>query len=163
MKLLAFAALALTLLVATDAQQKQCKKVDIDDDCVDKTRDGGGLWYDASGPASENGDLPDCDWYGAYWDRCQRDGMQHKHFGMTACEACCVCGGGEEREDEKPDDCEDASGWYVQPSSTKYKCSWFADDDERCDRHGKVEGEDDLNANEACCVCGGGVTPEEWK
>jgi len=59
---------------------------------------GGRAWYDATGPTGPNAGPPDCDWYGSYWDRCQRDGSQHENFGLVACEACCVCGGGREIE-----------------------------------------------------------------
>eukprot|EP00751_Fragilariopsis_kerguelensis_P023420 CAMPEP_0170872202 /NCGR_PEP_ID=MMETSP0734-20130129/26430_1 /TAXON_ID=186038 /ORGANISM="Fragilariopsis kerguelensis, Strain L26-C5" /LENGTH=68 /DNA_ID=CAMNT_0011251951 /DNA_START=229 /DNA_END=435 /DNA_ORIENTATION=- len=54
----------------------------------------GGIWFDAGGFDGNGGDLPTCDWYQSYSDRCQDTGNKDENGGMVACEACCVCGGG---------------------------------------------------------------------
>mmetsp|Transcript_9770 Transcript_9770/g.14336 ORF Transcript_9770/g.14336 Transcript_9770/m.14336 type:complete len:197 (-) Transcript_9770:145-735(-) len=91
------------------AAQNGCSNEDpIKDGCVNLGQNGepGGMpWFDNSGPTGPDAGPPDCAWYGAYWDRCTRDGGQHANFGMTACKACCECGGGvivEESPSESP-------------------------------------------------------------
>lgn len=84
MKPFFFLAVGFPLLLSAEALQ--CKNQDIVDGCKDKTQSNGEEWYDSGGPSSQGGSLPNCKWYGDYWDRCQRDGNQHENFGMTACE-----------------------------------------------------------------------------
>lgn len=45
-------------------------------------------WYDSDGPAY------DCDWYASDASHCVNYGAWFRNFGMTANDACCVCGGG---------------------------------------------------------------------
>lgn len=84
--------------------------------------------------------------------------------GKTASEACCVCGGGDEKL------CDNEPEWFfLNNNGVEKDCDWFADDaDVRCEKHGEKEGEFDMTANDACCACGGGYEPrtcsdeEDW-
>jgi hypothetical protein len=58
--------------------------------CADSTISGGADWYDSGGTTF------DCEWYGSYYSStsCATIGDSYPNFGLTANQACCVCGGG---------------------------------------------------------------------
>jgi len=91
MKLSHFLTFVLTFL-SQNAVAQQCKNLkEVDSNCKDLDQNGttgGHPWYDSSGPDSKFGPPPDCEWYGQYWARCEKDGNsdQNRNFGMTACQ-----------------------------------------------------------------------------
>ena len=66
----------------------------------------------------------------------------------ASCEGDGGSGGGGDEE------CEDVEGWH---DSDGNDCKWYTEDD-NCDDHGSRHENDGHTANEACCVCGGGIT-----
>jgi hypothetical protein len=116
-----------------------------------------------------------CDWHesneypgcGEYGDSTGGVGFED----TNGFESCCHCGGG-----INPDptispaptatfvinpECEDVDGFVDIYSD---RCSWYETNDEQdCKYYGTtgglVRGNADLTANDACCYCGGGVSP----
>ena len=126
------------------------------------------LWNGDAPPTSAP-PPPSCvdapDWVDSYGDSCS----WYVNYGPDSCtiwgdvvgtdsngnqlittEACCFCGGG------TSDECSNAPGWV---DSFGDSCSWYEQDAGRCTDWGHTTGLDSngnfLNANEACCVCGG--------
>jgi len=62
--------------------------------CHDEKGMHGQNWHD------DMGEEYDCEWYGDYWNRCDEEGGTTGANGLTANQACCACGGG---NDEKFD------------------------------------------------------------
>jgi len=117
-------------------------------------------WYDIFGR--------NCEWYGEDPTNCDVYGNQYKNFGKTAQSACCVCGsqkvggitGGDNTlkspVSEESKSCWDQPNWY---DSTGDGCGWY-EIGNNCASYGSqfpshLEGQ---TANEACCVCGGGLS-----
>ncbi|KAL7469316.1 hypothetical protein ACHAXS_009583 [Conticribra weissflogii] len=127
---------------------------DIDPDCQDSPVG----WYDILGR--------NCAWYGEDPTNCDVYGNQYKNFGKTAQSACCVCGGQQfgERIDnvanspvsEESKTCWDQPNWY---DSTGDGCGWY-ERGNNCESYGSQfpSYREGLTANEACCVCGGGLS-----
>jgi uncharacterized protein YkwD len=63
--------------------------------CLDKVPPGQDEWYDSKGKGRH------CDWY-SEGDRCRKHGNKNINFGMTANQACCVCGAGQNDADPTP-------------------------------------------------------------
>ena len=119
----------------------------------------------------------DCAWYAQY-DFCERYSNLFENFGKTASSACCVCGGGTtgitaptaptrpSRPSPRPTprptsrptrtdlNCRDIPNWHDK-GGEKFNCDWYAVD-YRCDDYGSRYFNYGINANTACCVCGGG-------
>ena len=57
--------------------------------CTDKTVGDGTEWYD------RGGEQYTCGWY-SFGDNCNLFGNDFHNYNMTAKEACCICGGGDE-------------------------------------------------------------------
>ena len=71
------------------------------------------------------------------------------NFGNTAQNACCECGGG----------CVTSPENWVDSQGNG--CDWYAQDPARsCRRFGGSRRNDGFVANQACCVCGGGVNQQ---
>ena len=110
-----------------------------------------------------------CDWYSEHPDNCATYGdMWANQEGLTANDACAVCGGGLDAADV-PDDTEAATtpppfavdgrvnfptDWTDSWGDT---CDWYSREAHRCgefgDRFANQEGQ---TANMACAACGGG-------
>jgi len=104
-------------------------------------------WFDSYGN--------NCAWYGAKAHRCDTYGDLYYYAGtngLSASEACCVCGGGTSTQ---PPRCDDALGWV---DSFNDSCRWYEADANRCTLECDDVGPDGQTANQACCVCGGGTT-----
>jgi len=128
-------------------------------------------WYDVDGPNF------DCNWY-ASKDNCEIYGDDHENEGMTANEACCVCGGGDKLMPttspiaiptpsptaiptpspngpsgstciDNPIDWYDSGGEF-------FDCIWYGSDASYCANWGDLFENFNATANQACCVCGGG-------
>jgi hypothetical protein len=121
-----------------------------DDNCEDSPKG----WYDIMGR--------NCEWYSEDESNCQVYGLSYKNFGRTALSACCVCGGGPIEEDavscDSSDGCEieNEQGCWDQPNwydSTGDGCSWYSAESNHCEDYGSQ-----YRANNACCVCGGGLS-----
>ena len=82
---------------------------------------------------------------------CSAYGDDYENDGLTADEACCVCGGG------TVPNCYDltANGMHWTDSQG-YTCIDYSDDNSRCDAFGHMYENDGMTANVACCPCGGG-------
>ena len=93
--------------------------------------------------------------------------------GMTASEACVVCGGGRPVGDLPPGDAAAAvhdaglaakidwpPGWTDADGDG---CGWYATGPLHCRNHGENENDEGITANEACVVCGGGVLDGEHR
>lgn len=103
----------------------------------------------------------DCNWFargpkvGGQSRRCL-ESPAHKpnSEGVTASQACCVCGGG-----DKPS--EDAMEPWHDGSAEQHSCYWYSlDPDKRCSLSFPFV---DLNASIACCCCGGGAVSVKAK
>jgi len=125
--------------------------------CGDFIPDGEDKWYDSLGESY------DCDWYATDSDvYCGIFADETSHFGVTANEACCVCGGGVSHPttvtNTSTTPCTD---WQPAPGD-----AWLDQESNDCafyallleSGHG-CNGSEAFNrtATEACCVCGGGV------
>ena len=55
----------------------------------------------------------------------------------------------------KGDECTDAPGWYDSWGKS-YDCLWYSYDD-NCEVYGDGFENFEMNANQACCLCGGGI------
>lgn len=125
--------------------------------CGDYVPDGEDKWYDSLG------DAYDCDWYATDSDLyCGTFADDTSNFGMTANEACCVCGGGVNPgttvTNTTTTPCTD---WQPAPGE-----DWVDLENNACDYYAILlesdntcNGSENFNrtATEACCVCGGGV------
>jgi len=125
--------------------------------CGDFIPDGEDKWYDSLG------DAYDCDWYATDSDLyCGAFADDTSHFGMTANEACCVCGGGVSHPttvtNTSTTPCTD---WQPVPGD-----DWLDQENNSCEFYALelesgrgCNGSENFNrtATEACCVCGGGV------
>lgn len=109
-------------------------------------------WYDSGGPQY------DCGYYAQDGGKfCATEGHLYENFGMTASQACCVCGGG----------CYDEPGWYDE-DGPEYNCHSYYEiydvTDQVCTLEGISFKNFGLTASEACCVCGGGSnTPPDTR
>lgn len=125
--------------------------------CGDFIPEGEDKWYDPLG------DAYDCGWYATNSDLyCGTFAEDTPHFGVTANEACCACGGGVSHPttvtNTSTTPCTDwqpapGDGWLDQENNT---CEFYAlelESERGCN------GSENFNrtAAEACCVCGGGV------
>ena len=52
--------------------------------------------------------------------------------------------------------CMDVSGWY-DSGGTDYTCSWYGSNSNYCGSYGNSYTNFGYTANQACCVCGGGI------
>lgn len=113
-------------------------------------------WVDLNGDSCEfyNAEV-NCEQYGNYYPGTS---------GLTANEACCICGGGvgtyptvAPTVSSVPTvTCNDVIDWV---DSNNRGCDAYLSD-EVCEFFGDIyEGSFGLTANEACCKCGGGLTP----
>ena len=50
----------------------------------------------------------------------------------------------------------DPRGFYDK-DGTKYNCRWYEEEEDRCDGFGASYAHAGITANDACCVCGGGI------
>lgn len=116
-------------------------------------------WTDSTGDG--------CAWYEGFPSfRCRVYGGSYANNGYTANDVCCACGGGgggssntdSPTPSPSPGVCfDDPDNWH-QRLSTNFDCEWFASRQNRCNLFGSFAGTDGKNANEACCVCGGGTS-----
>eukprot|EP01061_Rhynchopus_euleeides_P047237 TRINITY_DN938_c0_g1_i1.p1 TRINITY_DN938_c0_g1~~TRINITY_DN938_c0_g1_i1.p1 ORF type:complete len:345 (+),score=49.88 TRINITY_DN938_c0_g1_i1:162-1196(+) len=143
--------------------------------CQDMTLPSGHVWHDAHGSQFN------CSWY-AEGRNCRVFGAGYRNL-YTASQACCVCGGGLlPNETYAPDtaapptrapptfvpvplQCKDrllpgGEEWHMR-WGPKYNCSWFELRPRHCEYYGRSYPGDTYTANEACCVCGGGLLPNE--
>lgn len=98
-------------------------------------------WYNDVNDDYDNYDY--CDLYGDVYP---------DDNGVDANEACCVCGGGSLDDNS----CTDYTGWT---DGDNYSCSWYSNDffyNFYCESYGHYLDENEVDANEACCICGGG-------
>jgi len=136
--------------------------------CRDVTIDGK-PWLDATEQscafyATQNSTIGDDYYYDDSDTLCYLYGGAYTQHGYTAGTACCACGGG-----VYGNTCTDLPDFIDAHNRT---CSYYADDpvydttddlfsiDSRCRLEGHRFGNADiggLTADEACCVCGGGV------
>jgi len=106
------------------------------------------------------------DWYGwvssrqnyecsSYDERlCEEDGtIEHPETGVTANEACCVCGGGTLLEE--PEELLECTDWEDWVTGEGYTCRDWTVDDSTCEKTDYVD-RDGNSVQDACCVCGGG-------
>lgn len=119
-------------------------------------------WTDSAGDG--------CAWYERFSSfRCRIYGGSSANNGYTANDVCCACGGGgggsSNTDSPTPsptlspsDVCVDNPDNWNQRLSTNFNCEWFASRQNRCNLFGSSPGTDSKNANEACCVCGGGTS-----
>jgi hypothetical protein len=107
----------------------------------------GPVCEDVPGWSDSDGD--DCNFY-AQDGACYVYGSCCKNDGYTANDACCVCGGG---SSTGTDPCVDVPGWS---DSYGDDCNFYAQDG-ACYLYGSCCENDGYTANDACCVCGGGV------
>ena len=118
-------------------------------------------WTDSTGDG--------CAWYEGFPSfRCRVYGGSFANNGYTANDVCCACGGGGGGSSDtdsptpspSPGVCfDDPDNWH-QRLSTNFDCEWFASRQNRCNSFGSFSGTDGKNANEACCVCGGGTSEQ---
>jgi len=130
-------------------------------------------WYDSSSPDYT------CEWYGSKAWYCESYGDSWSNFGMTANQACCVCGGGSTNGTVTPSPtpaptpvptnnstsnvttCTDNPvGWY-DIDGPFYNCTWYANKiafNGTCGDTGDRWENFNTTANQACCVCGGGTS-----
>merc|ERR1712232_1247149 len=97
-------------------------------------------WHDIDGP------IYNCEWYGLVSTRCADHGSGHANGGVTANNACCICGGG---ETENPLNCEGYSDDWYDIDGPYYDCNWYAVSD-RCERYGDSHERLGQTANQAC-------------
>merc|ERR1711865_1369440 len=114
-------------------------------------------------------------------------GDSYANEGLTANQACCVCGGGETWGDPNaqptpspseeptgeptasapPQDCVDKTLQNGDPwhdiDGPRYSCAWYQNNGfgSRCNSYGNSYANEGLTANQACCGCGGGGTSVE--
>jgi len=94
--------------------------------------------------------LDTCDLYSDYgWCTEYGDGYANTETGLTANDACCFCGGGD-------DGCKDIQGWV--DSSGDNDCAVWEANGWCAYGGGFANQETGKTANEACCFCGGGST-----
>jgi len=117
-------------------------------------------WTDSTGDG--------CAWYEGFSSfRCRTYGGSYANNGYTANDACCACGGGgggsskTDSPTSSPSDvCFDNPDNWHQRFARTFNCEWFASRRSRCNLFGSSPGTDSKNANEACCVCGGGTSKQ---
>jgi len=99
-------------------------------------------------------------WY-AQGDNCEFYGNQFAGEFGTANEACCACGGG--TSEAPADDPAETPGCSDSPSnwrdSDDATCGFYAKDTNCADYGDSYAGIDGKTANQACCICGGGLDP----
>eukprot|EP01061_Rhynchopus_euleeides_P003156 TRINITY_DN12424_c0_g1_i4.p1 TRINITY_DN12424_c0_g1~~TRINITY_DN12424_c0_g1_i4.p1 ORF type:complete len:434 (+),score=60.97 TRINITY_DN12424_c0_g1_i4:84-1385(+) len=145
-----------------------------DPQCEDRLLPGGEEWHLMWGPQYN------CSWFELEPRHCERYGWRSNVY--TAIEACCVCGGGlASNETNVPataapptpspptfppydPQCEDrllpgGEEWHLI-WGPQYNCSWFESSPRRC-QDWYVSSAAVYTANEACCVCGGGLGANE--
>lgn len=112
-------------------------------------------WYDYDGPEY------DCNFY-ALDAHCAFYGNSFANFGATANVACCACGGGTTTSEppvppvpRPPEECTDVPGWY-DSDGADFDCAFYAEEG-NCATFGYGFENFGYTANEACCVCGGGI------
>jgi len=122
-------------------------------------------WYDSSSPDYT------CEWYGSKAWYCESYGDSWSNFGMTANQACCVCGGGSTNGTVTPsptpaptppqNECIDNPvGWY-DSAGPDINCEYLGSvyfDGNTCGYFGDLIENFGKTANQACCACGGGTT-----
>ncbi|GFH50147.1 hypothetical protein CTEN210_06623 [Chaetoceros tenuissimus] len=110
-------------------------------------------WFDSYGVT--------CDFYFAE-ENCDLFGsVDAGPSGLTANDACCICGGGVGNyptvaptvSNAPTITCDDVTDWI---DSYDDNCSWY-DSKGSCESFGSIPGRSGLTANEACCICGGGI------
>jgi len=127
--------------------------------CFDHTFENGVAWNDAGG------DLYTCaEWY-SQDGICARDGGKYEFAGVTANQACCVCGGGSEVAPVVVFECFDheyENGDVWNDSDENYSCSSYYTTDypDRCNENFQNQG---FTAKTACCSCGGGSKGAAFK
>lgn len=136
--------------------------------CIDNPID----WYDSGG------EFFDCIWYGSDASYCANWGDLFENFNATANQACCVCGGGDERPTSPTtaplssptmnptlsptsnmtnSECIDNPvGWY-DSDGPNFNCTWYGLNATFCADWGDMFENFNTTANKACCICGGGL------
>ena len=129
--------------------------------CTDKSLADGSAWHDSASI------IFTCAWYSKS-NRCERYGGGIANVGLTANQACCICGGGDQDTPpappptavptESPSDtsCEDqtlgdGSQWHDSDGS-EYGCEWYAERD-NCELYGSNHANGGFTGKQACCVC----------
>lgn len=141
-------------------------------------------WHDSDGAEF------DCIWY-ALDSNCASFGHQFANNGLTANQACCVCGGGAPKADTPTQppvppptpapvvtatpppvpsptrppiwdfidngNCDNSPQDWHDSDGEDFDCIWYALDN-NCASFGHDFANNGLTANQACCVCGGGVS-----
>ena len=60
-----------------------------------------------------------------------------------------------QKNNDENSKCKDIPNWYDQDGSY-YNCNWYGSQASHCSLYGKLNGQFNKNANQACCSCGGG-------
>eukprot|EP00980_Cylindrotheca_fusiformis_P003493 scaffold781_cov132-Cylindrotheca_fusiformis.AAC.12 len=104
----------------------------------------------------------DCDWYRLFDSPgCPEHGDTKGNSGISAKEACCICGGGSGYPMPTPSPTEHSCNDYINyTDALGDTCKWYAENDAPgCPQWGHQVGGpgfDNLTAKTACCYCGGG-------
>lgn len=117
-----------------------------------------------------------CAWYAAD-SNCEKYGESFSSNGLTASEACCSCGGGQNTKPSAPSSqvtkssspsqapskflepkCVDFPQAWHDAWGAEFDCLWYSQKESRCRKYGHLFEFDNHVANEACCACGGGQT-----
>lgn len=126
--------------------------------CLDSVFPDGSPWHDNYDSTETYG----CDYYAQQPQDCGivSPNPATQGGGISAAQACCACGGGSVGSSPQQLTCKDKtnqdnSPWDDGFPSQPYNCQNFAVDQNACQDFG-TDMNDGMNANEACCTCGGG-------
>ena len=107
------------------------------------------------------------------YDACDSDGDSYENDNMTANDACCVLHGGNQTANATCYDaqftgggicnygnCTPGTDWYSsdETGDTNRTCNTFSDKMCTEPAGGSMYVNDNMTANDACCVCGGGIS-----
>mmetsp|Transcript_14969 Transcript_14969/g.36470 ORF Transcript_14969/g.36470 Transcript_14969/m.36470 type:complete len:652 (+) Transcript_14969:1978-3933(+) len=135
---------------------------------------GGGTCTNSIGFSDIGGD--GCDWYESSNGGCALAGAFVNANGISAHEACCICGGGDGSNidngdntgngdgggttDDGGNDCTNNAEWVDGGGDG---CDWYEANEayNACSLALAYSNADGVSANDACCVCGGGTNGGE--
>jgi len=131
-------------------------------DFVDEHLRGGGSGCQDTDNGAKDSYGDGCKWYTEFdWDKTECG--KHDTAEFKANNMCCHCGGGTGEQPTPaptpdPNVCKNTDGGATDNDDDN--CKWYTDNDEHGEHCGKHD-DDDFDAVQMCCRCGGGTTGNE--